>query len=95
MKVTSMVSWLATSWFFTQEACRWAPITGVGPARARGYAVLDDDKGNFWTEFRRFGGVDVLGYPVSQPYHYPVGSPSGGDTGAGVGVVGVTGVVVP
>jgi hypothetical protein len=46
-------------------------VTGLGPTRRRGYAVLDDDKGNFWTEFRRYGGVDVLGYPVSQPYHYP------------------------
>jgi hypothetical protein len=64
-------------WFYTQEACRWAPIMGVGPTRARGYAVIDDDKGNFWTEFRRFGGVDVLGYPVSQPYQYPVGATGG------------------
>jgi hypothetical protein len=64
-------------WFYTQEACRWAPILGVGPTRARGYTVIDDDKGNFWTEFRRFGGVDVLGYPVSQPYHYPVNNPGG------------------
>ena len=30
-------------WFYTQEACRWAPITGVGPARRRGYSVVDDD----------------------------------------------------
>jgi len=64
-------------WFYTQEACRWAPITGVGPPRRRGYSVVDDDKGNFWTEFRRYGGVDVLGYPVSQPYHYPVGAVGG------------------
>src|SRR5688572_13553639 len=58
-------------WFYTQEASQWPPICGVGPTRARGYTVLDDDKGNFWTEFRRFGGVEVLGYPVSQPYHLP------------------------
>ena len=64
-------------WFYTEEACRWAPITGMGPARARGFAVLDDERANFWTEFRRFGGVDVLGYPVSQPYHYPVGTTDG------------------
>jgi hypothetical protein len=64
-------------WFYTQEACRWSPITGVGPARRRGYSVVDDDKGNFWTEFRRYGGVDVLGYPVSQPYHYPIGAQDG------------------
>src|SRR5207248_1873829 len=57
--------------------CAWPPIKGVGPTRARGYAVLDDDRANFWTEFRRFGGVDVLGYPVSEPYHYPVGGTNG------------------
>src|SRR5438067_7497857 len=49
-------------WFYTEEACAFPPITGLGPARARGFAVLDDDRANFWTEFRRFGGVDVLGY---------------------------------
>jgi hypothetical protein len=68
---------IAGGWFYTQEACQWAPITGHGPSRARGYMVIDDAKGNFWTEFRRYGGVEVLGYPVSQPYHYPVGNPSG------------------
>jgi hypothetical protein len=57
-------------WFYTQEACAWPPVTGLGPARQRGFAVLDDSRGAFWTEFRRFGGVDVLGYPVSQPYLY-------------------------
>ncbi len=60
-----------SGWFYSQEAKRWPAITGLGPVRPRGYTVLDDDKGNFWTEFRRFGGVDVLGYPVSQVYHYP------------------------
>src|SRR5437879_8955904 len=35
-------------WFYTQEATKWRPIIGLGPLRARGYAVLDDDKANFW-----------------------------------------------
>ena len=51
--------------FYPQEAKSWRPISGLGPVRPRGYTVLDDDKGNFWTEFRRFGGVAVLGYPVN------------------------------
>jgi hypothetical protein len=68
---------IAGGWFYTQEACAWGPITGHGPSRARGYMVVDDAKGNFWTEFRRYGGVDVLGYPVSQPYQYPVSSHTG------------------
>jgi hypothetical protein len=37
----------------------------------RGYTVVDDADASFWTEFRRFGGVEVLGYPVSRRYHYP------------------------
>jgi hypothetical protein len=67
---------VAGGWFYTQEALGLC-IVGAGPDRNRGYLVVDDDRGAFWTEFRRFGGVDVLGYPVSQPYHYPVNSPDG------------------
>lgn len=67
---------VAAGWFYT-EAARGLCIIGAGPARNRGYLVVDDDHGAFWTEFRRFGGVDVLGYPVSQPYHYPVNSADG------------------
>jgi len=65
-------------WFYTQEAKRFAAIASVVPCRAPGYLVVDDERtGNFWTEFRRYGGVDVLGYPVSQPYHYPGEGPNG------------------
>jgi LGFP repeat len=64
-------------WFYTQEAHQWACITSQGPSRSPGYTVVDDAEASFWTEFRRYGGVDVLGYPVSQRYHYPVGNPGG------------------
>ena len=67
---------VAGGWFYTEEA-RGQCIVGAGPDRNRGYLVVDDDKGAFWTEFRRFGGVDVLGYPVSMPYHYPANSQGG------------------
>ena len=67
---------VAGGWFYTEQA-RGLCIQGHGPDRNRGYMVVDDDKGAFWTEFRRYGGVDVLGYPVSQPYHYPVNSDGG------------------
>ena len=67
---------VAGGWFYTEEA-RGLCIHGAGPDRNRGYLVLDDDKGAFWTEFRRYGGVDVLGYPVSQPYHYPANNDGG------------------
>lgn len=67
---------VAGGWFYTEEA-RGMCIVGAGPNRNRGYLVVDDDRGAFWTEFRRFGGVDVLGYPVSQPYNYPPNSSGG------------------
>ncbi len=36
----------------------------------RGYAITDDDGIPFWTQFRKFGGVGVLGYPISQRFSY-------------------------
>lgn len=35
-----------------------------------GYAVLDDDEAKFWTEFRRLGGVDAVGYPISRRFKW-------------------------
>lgn len=43
--------------FFTQ--------TGAGQG---GFAVVDDPQAKFWTEFQRLGGVDTVGYPISQRY---------------------------
>ncbi len=53
-------------WFYSQES----RIPSDSPP-FRGYTVVDDQDASFWTEFRRFGGVDVLGYPVSRRYRYP------------------------
>jgi len=53
-------------WFYSQES-RLA--TDSPPYR--GYTVVDNADASFWTEFRRYGGVDVLGYPVSRRYRYP------------------------
>src|ERR671930_1931599 len=53
-------------WFYSQESR--AP---KDPPPFRGYTVVDDDQASFWTEFRRYGGVEVLGYPVSRRYRYP------------------------
>jgi len=66
---------VAAGWFYTQEGrgC----IVGVGPARRRGYLVQDDAQGAFWTEFRRYGGLDVLGFPVSQRFNYPATNTGG------------------
>ncbi|HLZ29305.1 MAG TPA: hypothetical protein VKV73_18470 [Chloroflexota bacterium] len=59
---------VAGGWFYTQQGrgC----ISGIGPDRNRGYWVLDDQQAAFWTEFRRYGGVEVLGFPVSQRFNY-------------------------
>jgi hypothetical protein len=53
-------------WFYSQES---RMPTDSPPYR--GYTVVDDSDANFWTEFRRFGGIDVLGFPVSRRYRYP------------------------
>ena len=53
-------------WFYSQES-----RMPSDQAPYRGYTVVDDQDASFWTEFRRFGGVDVLGYPVSRRYRYP------------------------
>ena len=49
--------------FYTQAG-------GFGPASGLGYAVVDDANAAFWTEFQRYGGVDVLGYPVSARFEF-------------------------
>ncbi len=33
-----------------------------------GFAVSDTEQALFLTEFKRYGGVDTLGYPISQPF---------------------------
>jgi hypothetical protein len=52
-------------WFYSQES-----RDPAGPP-FRGYTVVDDTEASFWTEFRRYGGVEVLGYPLSRRYRYP------------------------
>ena len=34
----------------------------------KGYAVVDDGEARFWSEFRRLGGVQSVGYPVSRRF---------------------------
>jgi hypothetical protein len=43
---------------------------GFGGAGAVGFAVVDDVDGAFWSEFQRLGGVERLGYPVSNRFTY-------------------------
>jgi hypothetical protein len=50
---------LASGHFYTQ--------TGGGQA-GKGYRVVDDETARLWTEFRRLGGVEGLGYPASRRF---------------------------
>ena len=35
-----------------------------------GFPVIDDNRGNFWAEFQRIGGPQVVGYPISRRFTY-------------------------
>lgn len=50
-------------WYFTQATVR----SGLG------YSVVDDALAPMWTEYRRLGGTEALGYPVSRRYFGPDG----------------------
>jgi hypothetical protein len=54
--ISLMVPTAASAQTFTQ----YFPETG--------FSVSDTAQGKFLTEFRRFGGIDTLGYPISQPF---------------------------
>ena len=58
MEALTMDQALPGGWWYSQ--------TGV-PGEA-GFPLVDDAGAQFWSEFRRLGGVDALGYPVSQRF---------------------------
>jgi hypothetical protein len=43
---------------------------GYGGAGTAGYAVIDDADAGFWTELQRLGGLERVGYPVSNRFFY-------------------------
>jgi len=45
-------------------------FTQTGGGSGRGFAVTDDGDAKFWSEFRRLGGVQVVGYPASQRFRW-------------------------
>lgn len=50
--------------FYTQA-------NGEPPGKSsKGYAVVDDEAAAFWTEFKRLGGVDAVGYPISRRFNW-------------------------
>ena len=53
-------------WFFQQ-------MKRVDPTICAGYSVIDDAQASMWTEYYRWGGVKILGYPVSRRYSGPGG----------------------
>ena len=42
----------------------------TGPGDGRGYSVTNADGVRFWDEFRRLGGVNVVGYPMSRRFQW-------------------------
>ncbi len=43
-------------------------FTQTGGGQNSGFAVADGNDGAFWSEFRRLGGVESLGYPISRTF---------------------------
>ena len=43
---------------------------GYSGAGDLGYAVADDQRASLWTEFQRLGGVEAVGYPITQRFEY-------------------------
>lgn len=41
---------------------------GQNGAGNTGFAVVDDGQARFWTEFNRLGGLQTIGYPISQRF---------------------------
>ena len=49
--------------FYTQT-------NGTDDSQELGYTVIDDEEAPFWLSYRRLGGFQALGYPVSQRFPY-------------------------
>jgi hypothetical protein len=45
-------------------------FTQTGGAPGCGYAVTDEGDTHFWSEFRRLGGVQAVGYPASKRFQW-------------------------
>ena len=43
--------------------------TQTGGGKGLGYSVTDTPGAPLWTAFHNFGGHEILGYPISQPWH--------------------------
>lgn len=54
---------MPNGWFYTQT-------NGRGGGSGLGYSVMDDSNAQFWSAFRRLGGVNAIGYPVSRRFEW-------------------------
>lgn len=45
-------------------------FTQTGGGGGKGFAVTDEGGVRFWSEFRRLGGVQAVGYPISQRFQW-------------------------
>ena len=62
--VTEVQDWvILQGHFYTQT-------NGSDGSNDLGYAVIDDEDALFWTWFENLGGVNALGYPVSQRFRH-------------------------
>jgi hypothetical protein len=48
----------------------YAEANGFSGVGSTGFSVIDDDGAAMWTAFQSLGGVDQLGYPVSERFMY-------------------------
>lgn len=78
---TALVALILVALFFTHvpeppasAAGRDYPIENghfysqAANADEAGFTIVDDPQVRFWSEFQRLGGVDTLGYPISQRF---------------------------
>jgi hypothetical protein len=45
-------------------------FTQTGGGGGKGYAITDEGGVRFWSEFRRLGGVQAVGYPISRRFQW-------------------------
>ena len=54
----------------SRERKRQSSANGFGGAGDVGYSVTDDADAAFWSEFQQWGGVDRVGYPITNRFAY-------------------------
>ena len=78
MSLSAAVVLVVAGFLFARAYCAAQPqdfdipnghfFTQTGGGAERGFAVTDDEGIPFWTEFQRLGGVQAVGFPISQRF---------------------------